>query len=154
MGPARFNPKEIWMETKQVFLTMAITPGSCHLYTYCAVSCKLGRSTSVQLLRIVKIAEQRNFISLIFDHISHNNVMKETSKNVWQGALLLWGESLGSAFHINLSLVYSRIQESQRYFKSESHLLAKHYSVLPSSLSFYLSSVYTAAPSGKVSIAV
>lgn len=91
-------------------------------------------------------AEQPNFISLISDHIFYYNVMKETSKKLWHGALLLWGESLGSAFHINLSLVYSRIQESQRYFKSDSHLLAKHYSVLPSSLSFYLRSVHTAAP--------
>lgn len=43
-GPARFIPKETWMETKQVFLTMAITLGSRHLYTFYAVSCKLGRS--------------------------------------------------------------------------------------------------------------
>lgn len=35
------------METNQVFLTMAITLGSHHLYTFRAVSCKLGRSASV-----------------------------------------------------------------------------------------------------------
>lgn len=80
--------------------------------------------------------------------------MKEISKKVWQGVLVLWGESLGSASHINLILVYSHIRESQRYFKSGSHLLAKHYSMLPSFLSFYLSSVHTAAPPDKRSIAV
>lgn len=102
---------------------MAVPSERRHICTFCA--------TCVQLLRTEKWAAELQ-LTWIWLHFLQ---LWWTKVSLAIGISVVGGErGWESVFKLNLSLVCSSIRDSQRYFKSESHLLAKYYRALPSFL--------------------